>query len=65
MTPDSLDVERTTPSGIPIRPCLQCGGTHPITRRHCTRCGRASLFIRPDGACLHCDERQARGDTQS
>lgn len=47
----------TTPTGIPIRLCSVCGVTHPITRRHCTKCGRPSLFIKPDGVCIHCEAR--------
>lgn len=34
----------TTPTGIPIRDCDTCGYRHPITRKHCTICGRATLF---------------------
>lgn len=33
-----------TPSGIPIVDCAKCGWRHPITRRHCPTCGKASLF---------------------
>lgn len=34
----------TTPTGVPIRDCNECGHRHPITRKHCTICGRATLF---------------------
>lgn len=34
----------TTPTGIPIQHCGTCRHTHPITRRHCARCGLATLF---------------------
>lgn len=44
----------TTQTGIPIIDC-DCGRTHPITRRHCALCGRASLFL-SEGVCLNCGE---------
>ena len=37
----------TTPTGIPILPCEQCGGIHPITRTHCSECGSSALFCHP------------------
>lgn len=48
----------TTPTGVPIRLCASCGTKHPTTRRHCNRCGKPSLFIRPTGACIHCQAKQ-------
>lgn len=48
---------RTTPTGIPIRLCTVCGKDHPITRRHCGKCGAASIFIGEDGVCIHCKGR--------
>lgn len=47
----------TTPTGVPITHCKQCGHEHPTTRRHCTKCGRPSLFIRPTGVCIHCEAK--------
>lgn len=48
----------TTPTGVPIRLCASCGTKHPTTRRHCNRCGRPSLFIRPStGVCVHCEAK--------
>ena len=45
----------TTPSGIPIIECDECGWTHPSNRTHCDRCGRPSAFIDHDsGYCLSC-----------
>lgn len=44
----------TTPTGIPIRLCELYSIEHPITRKHCTRCGRPSLFINADDLCLLC-----------
>lgn len=34
----------TTPTGIPITLCDQCGHTHPVTRKHCPVCGLATLY---------------------
>ena len=34
----------TTPTGIPITDCVTCGRRHPVTRRHCSMCGLATLF---------------------
>ena len=34
----------TTPTGIEIIDCDQCGHRHPVTREHCPTCGKASLF---------------------
>jgi ribosomal protein S14 len=45
---------RTTATGVPIRPCAECGREHPITYAHCIACGRASAFIDPDGLCVPC-----------
>lgn len=42
----------TTPTGIPITACAQCGHVHPVTRQHCEACGVASVFARLDGRCL-------------
>ncbi len=40
----------TTPTGIPIAHCPECGHQHPASRRHCPRCGLAHLFgCRPPG----------------
>lgn len=36
--------EPTTPTGIPIRDCQECGRAHPITRPHCPGCGLALAF---------------------
>lgn len=48
----------TTQNGVPIIHCPVCGLTHPTTRRHCTKCRRPSLFIRPStGVCVHCEAR--------
>jgi len=44
----------TTPMGIAIRPCKSCGHTHPVTRRHCGQCGRATAFLNEAGSCLTC-----------
>lgn len=40
--------ERSTPTGVPIIECSECGHSHPVTRSHCASCGRAHLF---PGAC--------------
>lgn len=53
-----MTLSPSTPTGIPIRLCMQCGFEHPITRQHCDRCGRASLFIGSDGVCVHCRRRE-------
>lgn len=45
---------KTTPTGIPITKCSTCGLEHPITRTHCTHCGKPTLFINADGTCLTC-----------
>lgn len=42
----------TTPTGVPIIRCDVCGVPHPVWRRHCAECGRASAFINPAGYCL-------------
>ena len=44
----------TTPTGIPITYCDDCERYHPATREHCIACGYASMFIDPDGVCIHC-----------
>lgn len=45
----------TTPSGIPIIECDECGWSHPATRSHCARCGKPSAFIEPaNRLCLGC-----------
>lgn len=43
----------TTPTGTPIILCRQCDRYHPESRRHCSKCGVASAFIR-HGYCLKC-----------
>ncbi len=45
----------TTPTGIPITQCETCGIEHPITRNHCTDCGKPSMFINSNGRCLSCE----------
>ena len=37
----------TTPTGIPIIDCSTCGYRHPESRRHCRKCGKATLFCHP------------------
>ncbi|CAH1193826.1 Hypothetical protein ROUS_50 [Brevibacterium phage Rousseau] len=34
----------TTPTGIRIIDCGECGYRHPETRQHCQGCGLATLF---------------------
>ena len=34
----------TTQTGIPIIDCEECGYRHPVTRKHCPTCGKATLF---------------------
>lgn len=34
----------TTPTGVPIIDCHECGHRHPAPRRHCPTCGLATLF---------------------
>ena len=46
----------STPTGVPVKFCYTCGHSHPVTRSHCNRCGRASLFINGAGTCLTCNE---------
>ena len=46
----------TTPTGIPIRDCNECGYRHPITRKHCTICGRATLVSPPGGTAMNTDD---------
>lgn len=50
----------TTPTGIPITECDDCGYTHPITRSHCVECNRPSAFIDESGRCLNHREEVAR-----
>lgn len=50
----------TTPTGVPITTCDECGHEHPVTRRHCRECTRASLFITPSGLCLTCQAETDR-----
>lgn len=50
----SQSSQDTTPTGMKIQFCYPCGYAHPVGRSHCTRCGRASLFINDAGTCLHC-----------
>lgn len=51
----------TTPTGVPIRRCSQCGVMHTDTMRHCKKCGYASHFINPAGWCLPCQKRADDG----
>lgn len=44
----------STPTGVPIIPCDECGREHPAGRGHCLDCGRASFFRDRDGRCLKC-----------
>lgn len=44
----------TTQTGIPIEDCTACGKAHPVTRRHCTGCGAASVFLDANQTCLRC-----------
>lgn len=46
----------TTQTGIPITECRDCGGTHPVTRRHCRGCGAATVFLAEDQSCIRCRE---------
>lgn len=47
----------TTPTGIPIIECSECGWSHPSNRVHCDRCGKASAFIDPHHRlCLNCSQ---------
>lgn len=47
----------TTPTGIPIIECSECGWSHPSNRVHCGRCGKASAFIDPHHRlCLNCSQ---------
>lgn len=48
---------KTTPTGIPIFPCKNCGREHPSNRDHCLQCGQASAFLDPDGICLPCGRK--------
>lgn len=45
----------TTATGIPVTICGTCNVSHPVPRRHCVTCGRASLFLN-NGACLTCTD---------
>jgi len=44
----------TTPTGIPIIPCLGCGRRHPENRNHCGQCGMPSAFLSENGICINC-----------
>jgi uncharacterized OB-fold protein len=44
----------TTQTGIPITECGDCGKTHPVTRRHCSGCGTATVFLADDQVCIRC-----------
>jgi hypothetical protein len=44
----------TTPTGMRIEMCGDCGREHPIGREHCTVCGRTSAFLDGKGVCLRC-----------
>ena len=45
----------TTPTGIPVIDCPECGCRHSANRKHCTVCGRAAVFIAATtGRCLNC-----------
>jgi len=37
-------MDETTPTGIRIVDCAECGRRHPATRSHCPVCGKASLY---------------------
>ncbi|WP_380162683.1 hypothetical protein [Kineococcus sp. R86509] len=52
---------QTTPTGIPIEDCATCGYRHPVTRTHCTACGKATLFCHPGAARTPAHEPSARG----
>lgn len=43
---------RTTQTGIPITDCGDCGKTHPVTRRHCSGCGTATVFLDDNLVCI-------------
>lgn len=46
---------KTTPTGVEVKLCGLCGREHAVTQKHCTACGRSSLFIHPDNDhCLRC-----------
>lgn len=51
----------TTPTGIPVTACAQCGKTHPVSRSHCEVCGAASAFFTIDGRCLKHSKSAAVG----
>jgi len=34
----------TTPTGVPVIDCEECGRRHPVGRDHCPTCGAATLF---------------------
>jgi formate dehydrogenase maturation protein FdhE len=58
----SLDgglVRETTQTGIPFIQCTACTGRRPETRRHCTNCGRASIFLDQHLNCLPCLRSEA------
>jgi DNA (cytosine-5)-methyltransferase 1 len=44
----------TTPTGIPVTGCAECGRSHPETRDHCELCGHASLFLNDSRLCVPC-----------
>lgn len=46
----------TTPTGVPIVNCTNCGCTHSVLTRHCTECGRASKFLY-GGVCIQCNAK--------
>lgn len=48
-----------TQTGIPIIHCDTCRLYHPQGRRHCTVCGKPTLFINPNtGDCLKCEREE-------
>lgn len=42
----------STPTGVPVIECGECGCEHPVSRRHCRTCGVPSAFINASGYCL-------------
>ncbi len=44
---DMSTARTTTPTGVPIEDCGECGRRHPVTRSHCGTCGSAALFCHP------------------
>lgn len=44
---DMSTARTTTPTGVPIEDCGECGRRHPVTRSHCGTCGSAAFFCHP------------------